>query len=90
MRNDDFQRAVGLACEVWELAPALEGGVSARDQRASDAWLARRMRGLSSSSERAFLQLVLDFDGQIKIRVGSADREWGKVWRRKPVHRVMG
>lgn len=88
MTNDDFQMAVGLACEVWELPPAPEGGVSARDQRASDAWLARRMRGLSSSTERAFLQLVLDFDDRIKIGAGLADLR--RSWRRKPVHRVMG
>lgn len=88
MTTDDFQRAVGLACEVWELAPAPEGGVSARDQRASDAWLARRMRGLASSPERALWQLVLDFDDRIKIGVGAADLR--RSWRRKPVHRVMG
>jgi hypothetical protein len=90
MMKADFQTALGFECEVWELAPAPEGGVSAQDRRASDAWLARRgARFYGGCAPARALELLLDLDDRIKIGVGWADREWGKAWRRKARHRVM-
>jgi hypothetical protein len=83
MTDAEFQRAVGEGVEIYDLPAMAEGGVSVKDQRASDAWLRRRWNAYDAGLERALMQLVLDFDDRIRIGVSAYEME-RRSWRRKP------